>query len=241
MSSHKFLFYAPELEHYGDQVSIAEEEHHHLVKVLRLDEGDMIHVTNGRGLIVSAYLDKVGKSFARALVSDVISDEPVPRVALALSLMRKERFAQAVEQCVELGISEVLPFLSEHVQVDRLGYGSVERLQRIAISAMKQSFQGYLPSISEPVMFEALIARVHQAGNSFFGDQEGEPLPLEIRGDALVIVGPEAGFSEEEANALVATGARPVSISRNRLRSETAAVALVAAAARAIDSTGNPT
>lgn len=237
MPSHRFLFYAPQLDRSSGEISVDGEEHHHICNVLRLSEGDRIHVTNGCGLIVSAVLKAVARNCSVAEVIDIAHEERErPAVVLALALLRKDRFAQAVEQCTELGMAQCLPFVCPGSRVDRFGEGALRRLQRVAIAAMKQSFRAYLPTICAPVEFGELEARVRSTQNVFLGGQGSPAMPFAVRGEVLVIVGPESGLGQEEVATLSAAGASRVSVSPHRLRSETAAGALVAAAVRAIDS-----
>ena len=236
MSSHRFLFYTPRIDQSSDTITITDDEQHHLSHVLRLSAGDRIYATNGRGLIVVATLQEVTRAHSVAAVASILRDEPEPaRIVLALALVRKDRFAQAVEQCVELGMSECIPFVSANAQVKGFGTGTLERIQRVALSAMRQSFRAHLPIVHPPVEFGNLVALARTSKSVFVGDQAGPGIDPEIKGDALIIIGPEAGLDESESAALANAGAAAVAISRHRLRSETAAVALMSWAARAID------
>ena len=136
---------------------------------------------------------------------------------------------------IRLSVLVNVPFVSANAQVKRFGTGTLERLQRVVLSAMKQSFRAHLPTVHTPVEFGELVARARETENVFVGDQAGPRIDAGIKGDALVIVGPEAGLDERETAVLADAGAVAVAVSNHRLRSETAAVALMSWAARAID------
>jgi 16S rRNA (uracil1498-N3)-methyltransferase len=174
-------------------------------------------------------------------VSSVEVDERgAPRLALAVALMRKDRLAQALEQCSELGITDFVPFASRRAHVARVGSGTIARLERVAVAAMKQSFRAHLPRVHSTAAFDGLLEYAGSFENVLVGEQAGGRIAPPLRGDTLVIVGPEAGLDERELAGLASAGAERVTASRHRLRTETACVALVAAAARAIDSPPQP-
>jgi len=233
MSSHRFLFYAPSLAPEDDLVTIDRDEHHHLSRVLRMKPGETVFATNGAGLIVSGRVQDIGADTTVCSVVDVVSrTEGSRRVTLALALIAKTRFEQAFEQCVELGITECIPLVSANSQIKSYGSGFIRRLDRIALAAMKQSFRSTLPVVTPPAGFDEVVARCQSAANVVVGSADAPALShLNEGGDVIVIVGPEAGLSGDETGALARAGAAFASTSRHRLRSETAAVTLVAAVA----------
>jgi 16S rRNA (uracil1498-N3)-methyltransferase len=236
MTSHRFLFYAPDTGAGSKAIILEGDEHHHLARVLRIRPGDDVYATNGRGLMAACRVESVDGSRAVLAVMSGHEQEAGPGITLALALIRKERFARALEQCVELGVTRVIPFAAAGSHLRRIGTGSVERLRRVAISAMKQSFRAFLPRVEAAVSFTALLDEVAAAPRALVGAQHGKrraEMPDGSSRATLVVVGPEAGFAEEEMAALEGAGAVPLSVSRHRLRSETAAVALVAALAQA--------
>jgi RsmE family RNA methyltransferase len=105
---------------------------------------------------------------------------------------------------------------------------------------MKQSFRARLSRVHSPLTFDGLLKYAASFDTVLVGDQAGGRITPPLSGDTLVVVGPEAGLDEREVGALESAGAARVAVSRYRLRSETACVALVAAAARAIDSPSQP-
>lgn len=229
MSAHRFLFYAPDFDAGADAVDLDGVEHHHLSRVLRLRPGAEIDVTDGRGLVAACRVSDVAAARSRLSVVSRRRVEPPAGLTLALALIRKDRFAQAVEQCIELGVTRVLPFSTSGSRPGRMSTAARERLSRVAVSALKQSGRAWLPEMADAVSFDGLLEAVSACPRVLAGEQGAPAPPRGTTGDAMALVGPEAGFSADERGALERAGVRFVSVSPHRLRSETAAVALVAA------------
>jgi 16S rRNA (uracil1498-N3)-methyltransferase len=238
MSVHRFTFFLPALSSETATFDVTGEEHHHLSRVLRLATGELVSATNGRGLLVEAELTAIDRSRSVARVVRVLHDEaPNRRVVLAMSLLPRAHFEVAVSQCVEVGVTEVWPVIAEKCHVRVWSKAAAVRVERIAVAAMKQSGRAWLPTIGDARSIDALAGDVASGrfARSVVGDAGAPALvPIARDGDAMAIVGPEAGFTEVEVARLVAAGAERVSVSSNRLRAETAAVVLVAALARAV-------
>jgi 16S rRNA (uracil1498-N3)-methyltransferase len=234
MNAHRFLFYDPDASGESLKVSLVEEEHHHFTRVLRNKEGQRFYVTNGRGLIAECEAIEVKKDITRAQMKDIVSDNPpAAQFVLALGVIKKDKFEQAFEQCVELGITGCIPFVSSNTQVKH-GYNKqfLARLDKIALTAIKQSFRAWRPGVVEPVSFENLVSMTGRTRKVFVGE-EGAP-PVQARNpmeNTMVIIGPEAGLSHAELRALRGEGGIPVAATKGRLRSETAAVAVIAGVA----------
>jgi 16S rRNA (uracil1498-N3)-methyltransferase len=174
-----------------------------------------------------ARLDEISASGATAQIVETTS-QPRGLCAVALPLIKKDRFELALEQCVELGVSGCIPFVSERCHLRAFSQAYMKRLRRVAASAMKQSFRAWLPEVEAPVAFGDLVARAASCPHAVFGDAGGAPA-VQVGGRLLVVVGPEGGFTGEEAGALREAGARPLSLGPHRLRAGTAAAVLVAA------------
>lgn len=228
-SAHRFLFYAKELDAHSKWVELIGEEHHHLSHVLRMPAGSTAFVTNGQGLIARCRLDAIERGSARLEVEDIEGGLSHTRpVTVALGCLRKEGFEQAVKQCTELGMTRCIPFSSNRAHVKDFSPAFLDRLRRIALSAMKQSFRSMLPDILPVCRFGELVDRAKEATGVVVGDAEGEP-PGAVPGNAptMIVVGPEGGLDSVERSELGALGAVFVSVSPHRLRSETAAAALL--------------
>lgn len=227
--SHRFLFFSGEASADSRSIALSGPEHHHLSRVLRMTPGDTVYVTNGRGVILRCRVQDVDRREARLQVLGVEERESGARpVILALALLRKDAFERAVELCTELGISECLPFISERSHLKTYSDAYMKRLRRLSFSAAKQSFRSVMPPVEDPVTFDGLLLRLSRTPVVIVGDDGGAPpRSVETAGAVTVVVGPEGGLSERERAALAEAGARPIRVGRHRLRSETAAAALV--------------
>jgi 16S rRNA (uracil1498-N3)-methyltransferase len=232
-SAHTFSFYWPALTAADPAIRLDGEEHGHLKRVLRLRRGEVVHVTNGAGLVVRATIQSVDKDATELQVDAVQSDTPpAARLVLALPLLQRTHFETAVAQCVEVGVTAFVPLLTEKGHVRAWTPAQQARAERVAVAAMKQSGRSWLPSFAAAVDVEGLAAALGQYGSAVLADATAEPLAGGSPGDSIGIVGPEAGFSAAETATLRAAGARPVSLSGHRLRAETAALVLVSILAR---------
>jgi 16S rRNA (uracil1498-N3)-methyltransferase len=230
MSSHRFLFYDADFGAQSSTVTLSGDEHHHLAHSLRCSRDNVVFVTNGRGLIVECRVGEVARSTTVAEVVSVVEDkQPTRELVLALGMIKKDRFERAFEQCTELGITRCVPFGSGKAKLKPHSTKYLERLRKIAIAAIKQSFRSCLPHVSEPIPFEGLVSAARKIERTVVGHWNG-PTP-QPQGDlsTLVIVGPEGGLTDAELGELRETGAEMAGVSPHRLRSETAAVALVGA------------
>jgi 16S rRNA (uracil1498-N3)-methyltransferase len=227
--SHDFLFYLAHVEENPARLELEGGEHHHLAAVLRIRPGERVFVTDGAGRLFECQVSAVERSVTRLEVTGrAESGRPAREITLALSCIRKERFERAVEQCTELGMARCIPFASSPAVLKRFGERYIERLRAIALSAMKQSFGSIMPVIDSPIDFEGLLSRLDGPADAVVGSQEAGPLDAGGFGRrVLIIVGPEAGFSDEETESLRRAGCAFASVSARRLRSETAAAALV--------------
>lgn len=230
MSAHTFSFYCADLTSSDAKVAITDDEHVHLARVLRMKTGDTVRVTNGKGLIVSAEIDEVGSKRTAARVSNVEANLPAPvPLVLALGMLPRAHMDAALTQCIEAGITGFIPLAAERCHAKR-AEGRDERWMRVAIAAMKQSGRGWLPRIEAALDVTTLVATFAEFEYVALADAEAKAPPDTAARPvpALAVVGPEAGFTDFERRRILEGGARAVRLSSQRLRAETAAIALVA-------------
>ncbi len=223
------LFYQPD----SSRRFLEEEEARHCIKVLRTRIGDEIEVTDGKGTHSRGTVSEVG---VKKVTFEVLESRQVPlpehRIYMAVCPTRKaERNEWMVEKMTELGVHKIQFVVSEHTHRETLGRVlNFERLHRIALSAMKQSQQYFLPELtiysnleeylSQVLVQDRYIAYVASKNTPEHLMQQVSPLrPVEI------LIGPEGDFSSDEITAALAMRFRSVSLGPTRLRTETAAVA----------------
>lgn len=205
----------------ADQIVMPDAEMQRHIAALRLRDGEGVRVLNGRGLVVTCRVQRQAGAVILPVVDHV--EHPEPRqLTLALGVLdNRDRFEFAVEKATELGVTRIVPVLCDHARHAR---STTERLRQKAIAAITQSGNPWLPKISEPTAFDSLP----HADVVILGDAQGETPSSLSYDDTMVLVGPEGGFSARELEKL---SSKPNlvrwRIGKNRLRAETAAVALV--------------
>ncbi len=209
-------------------ISFPEEESKHMVKVLRMKEGDRFCVTDGNGSLYDAELIDAHPKRAMANLSNQRNGYDIRefKVSIAIAPTKlNERTEWFLEKATEIGIDEVKLFSSYHSE---RRVANVDRFKKIVISAMKQSVKSKMPLVEEMVAFDKLVKQNYE-GQKFIAwidDNVKEQLcDLYEKGEnALVLIGPEGDFSKEEVALAKENGFVPVSLGDARLRTETAAV-----------------
>jgi 16S rRNA (uracil1498-N3)-methyltransferase len=224
-------FYAPPSAIRGRRVVLPEDEARHLRTVLRGDEGDEAVVVDGEG---GWYRVQIDHLTSEQVVGTIVErresvGEPEVDVTVALGLLKKRsRFETFVEKAVELGVRRIVPLRTQRTERESV---REERLRSVMVAAMKQCRRSWLPPLSAPQSPEALVA-ASEADLGLMCHDGDEAVPLRQAVDeagalssALVLVGPEGGFSDSEVGAAVGMGCPVVSLGGRRLRAETAGLA----------------
>lgn len=220
------VFYLPNAQ--IGTISFPEEESKHIVKVLRMKEGDGFCVTDGNGFLYDAELIDAYPKRAMANLSNQRAGYDIRdfKVSIAIAPTKlNERTEWFLEKATEIGIDEVKLFSSYHSE---RRVANVERFKKIVVSAMKQSVKSKMPQVEEMVSFDKLVKQNYD-GQKFIAwiddDVKEQLCDLYKKGEnALVLIGPEGDFSKEEVALAKENGFVPVSLGEARLRTETAAV-----------------
>ena len=220
------VFYLPTAQ--LGTISFPEEESKHIVKVLRMKEGDCFCVTDGNGSLYDAELVDAHPKRAVANLSNKRKgyDHRQFKVSIAMAPTKlNERTEWFLEKSTEIGIDEVKLFASYHSE---RRVANVERFKKIIVAAMKQSVNSKMPVIEDVVPFEKLVKQNFK-GQKFIAwidENVREQLcDLYKKGESvIVLIGPEGDFSREEVDLARENGFVPVSLGNARLRTETAAL-----------------
>ncbi len=208
-----------------------EQESVHVVKVLRLKEGDAITVTNGNGIIVSAQITKADhrKCGYKIIEEQKLNKRSAARIHIAIAPTKNiDRMEWLVEKCTEFGIDAFSFVLSEHSERKNL---PVTKLEKTAFAAIKQSGQPFLPQFSELLSFHTFLQSDFSDYNHTLIaclDEDPKPTILKLVNPSescLVLIGPEGDFTAQEVNAAVEKGFVKISLGNSILRTETAAIA----------------
>ena len=223
-----YLFYCPDIE---KQQTLSEEESGHCVRVLRYSAGDEILVTDGKGTTYTARITNPHPKHCDFEIINREKQEPHHAFHLHIAIAPTkniERMEWAIEKCVEIGVDEITPLLCRFSERKQL---RTDRLEKIILSAAKQSLTPYLPVLHELTPYDEFVSSQHSSVSpqKFIAHcykDEKRLLKDEIeRGkDVLVLIGPEGDFSEQEVKDALSKGFIPVSLGNSRLRTETAAV-----------------
>lgn len=219
------LFYTPLIE---TNPVLPPEEAAHALRVLRLVQGDALDLTDGRGNFYKALIADTRGKQCRVEVTEKRAATPLwqGRLTIAVAPTKNmDRMEWFVEKAVEIGVDEIA-FLNCRFSERRVI--KTDRIEKIAVSAMKQSLKATLPQIEEMCDFDKFIARPI-AGAKYIAhcyEEEKQLLCdlLQTGEPATLLIGPEGDFSPEEVEKALAAGYRPVSLGGCRLRTETAAL-----------------
>jgi 16S rRNA (uracil1498-N3)-methyltransferase len=209
----------------GARLSLPRSEAHHL-RVRRTREGDTLRLVDGRGRVATGVA--VGDPGEGQAEIRECRDVPAPApLILAVGSGDKDRFAWLAEKCGELGVTDLIPVETErtHSVGARVRGEHVERLQRCAREAIKQSGAAWAPVVHLPHTLAELVAR-HPGPVRWLADPDGSvPPAVAPAASILVAVGPEGGFTAAERQQLLQAGFHAVRLGTNTLRFETAAIA----------------
>ena len=222
------LFYNKDLSQDDSKVIINREESKHIVKVLRKKVGDTIYIANGKGILFTTKIDIINKNSTELKIIDS-KQEPKSNFHVNIAVAptkNNDRIEWFVEKSTEIGINSISTVLCEKSERKKI---KTQRLEKITISAMKQSLQLHKPTINELVSFEE-FTRNCKSDNKFIAHcKESEKLFLnncKLKAKTTtVLIGPEGGFSKNEIGLAEKHGFISVSLGNNRLRTETAAIA----------------
>jgi 16S rRNA (uracil1498-N3)-methyltransferase len=218
------IFFTEEIN--GNQALLPVEESRHCVQVLRKKAGDEIKFTDGKGNWYDAQIAVANKKRCELKILNILHVEPThPTISIGIALTKNiQRFEWFVEKAVELGVTEIFPLICNRSERKKF---KLERTQRIALSAMKQSLSCYLPSIHELHQLNDFLS-VDRPGKKFIAHLADRSSHLAIMYDgsheATCIIGPEGDFTEQELAETERAGYEFVSLGASRLRTETAGI-----------------
>ncbi|MBK8505786.1 MAG: 16S rRNA (uracil(1498)-N(3))-methyltransferase [Saprospiraceae bacterium] len=211
-----------------DVAILSESEVQHITKSMRMHDGDEIWVLDGKGSKMRCRLQVKGKKEVVAWIQERIV-EPVNQVRLHLAIAPTKnpgRLEWLVEKVTELGVGQIT-FLntgrSERTKIN------LDRIRKIAISALKQSGNSYLPVISDVTSLDHFFRLISLPVHRFIAHCQSDNLPLLTKiltadEEAVVMIGPEGDFTTNEIAEATLAGFRPISLGKLRLRTETAGI-----------------
>ncbi|WP_420322268.1 16S rRNA (uracil(1498)-N(3))-methyltransferase [Flagellimonas sp.] len=221
------LFYNPSLDNSFKQFFFSPEESKHIAKVLRKKEGDILHITNGKGYLFEAEILSADPKKCKAQI--ISEDKTIPkRYSLHLVVAptkMNDRYEWFLEKVTEIGVDEITPVICERSERKAI---KMERMERVLQSAMKQSLQTFLPKLNPPITYKQYVQQEIKGLKFIAHCDKGEKMELKRRvapdKDVTILIGPEGDFSPSEISVALEKGFVPVSLGNTRLRTETAAI-----------------
>jgi len=225
----QYFFYSGEWS--NNILVLPKEESTHCVRSCRFCEGDIIGLTSGHGKLALARICAISKNLEVSVLLDEnsIQNFPPPTpVRLFMSVLQDhDRMEWMVEKATELGATEINFLITDRTIKKRL---RPDRMQRIAIAALKQSGRPWLTNIHEPVPFQNMTWPQGHSFIAFCFETKYNPkihyseIKITTADSINVFIGPEGDFTESEIHEAIQKGAVPLSLGLWRLRSETAAI-----------------
>jgi 16S rRNA (uracil1498-N3)-methyltransferase len=218
------IFYEPQIK---QSLCLNEEESRHAVKVLRLSAGDLLYVVDGIGGFYTCKIKNTqGKKCELMITEEKQAFEKRDfYIHLIIAPTKNmDRMEWMLEKCVEIGIDEISFVQTRYSERKEI---KTQRLEKIAVGAMKQSLKAYLPKINEMVSWKEFVKKDLSDSQKMIAHlEEGDRKLIQHfakpKEKYAVLIGPEGDFSEEEIKQAIEKGFQPVTLGNSRLRTETA-------------------
>lgn len=225
---HRFFYDGP---FDTDQLLLDGSEAHHLLHVLRMRTGDRVLVFNGTGAEAEGVITNTSRKSVEIQVTarHAAQASSLRPLILATAVPKGDRFRWLVEKAAELGVTKLVPLLTERSSVDP-GENRLKKLQQTIVSAAKQSGQIQLMELAEVQRWDEFLSAVSQTEcRLLIADPTGSRIDLfkpakNPEAAVVILIGPEGGFSPEEIQTALNQGAEAVRLSEGILRVETAAI-----------------
>ena len=217
------LFYHKNIPSKASEIIFEKEESSHIHKVLRKEQGAILHITDGRGHLYTTEITSSTPKKCIVKINDVLVKESSTyslHMAVAPTKLN-DRFEWFLEKATEIGVSEITPIICDHSERKVI---KKERYEKIMISAMKQSLSCFLPKLNDAISFSDFIVLPH--GENFKGIAHCELSEGKVElkdnfakaSSYLILIGPEGDFSSKEIESAIAANMTSVSLGNRRLR-----------------------
>ncbi|MCE5222624.1 16S rRNA (uracil(1498)-N(3))-methyltransferase [bacterium] len=227
-------FYYPHAVHPGELISLEGSDFHHLRDVLRLGPDENVDIITYSGRYLAKIIQLKKNSSELIIQSEISQKESKYRLILWQSLIKSSKMDEVMDKATEMGVSEIVPLITERsaplLQPKAENESRIQRWQRIIITAAKQARRDFVPIVSPPVPLVSLLCSLADADELrlfFWECAEQRDLSEYLRSkpqshSIILLIGPEGGFSQEEASAILQKGFMPASLGPTILRAENA-------------------
>lgn len=215
------------------------DDRKHLIKVLRLGIGDTVCISDSVQFEYTAEIITIEKDYieARILDKQKFAREPELKITLFQGIPKQGKMEMITQKAVELGVYSIVPVFTDRTVVIDHGnfHKKIERWQKVADEAVKQCKRGIIPQVQKAMSFQEMLNDVVNYELVLFPYENEEKFSIKdcLRTiitkpqTAAIVIGPEGGFSDKEAEAMISAGARSVSLGKTILRTETAGMAAI--------------
>lgn len=225
MSTLKHTFFCPSIS----LGFLSEDESNHAVRVLRLQNGNEITLIDGKGRRTIAKITNADrKKLEFSILADFQAPLPKTNIHIAIAPTKNlDRFAFFLEKVVEIGVQEITPILTKNSERKVLSH---DKIEKYALTALKQSGNLFLPVLNELVSFKSFMEMNHSTSQCLIAHCDEDNQKVELKNvvlpekNVLILIGPEGDFTKEEVNLAKQKNFTPVSLGESRLRTETAGI-----------------
>jgi 16S rRNA (uracil1498-N3)-methyltransferase len=235
-------FYISQIDTQSPYVFLEGEEHHHLSRVSRIQPKEEIWLFDGSGRSYLARVEEVEKEKTKLFILEGKGREKVStEIILAQSLVKSKNMEFIIQKSAELGIARFIPLMTSRsvVKIEEKIERKLERWERIALEAVKQSGNPWVPCISPPMGLKKLMKEskatlkllLSENRGKYFREiltRTGKSFKESPPPSIMILIGPEGGWTKEEEEFILENGFEAVSLGKNILRTETAAICALA-------------
>jgi 16S rRNA (uracil1498-N3)-methyltransferase len=207
---------------------LSEEESYHCIKVLRMRQGDSVEMVDGRGGCYKGIIEDADSRKCRIKIQQTEKEYGKRNYLIHIAIAPTkniDRLEWFLEKATEIGIDEITPIICQRSERKEV---KTERLNKVIVSAMKQSLKAYLPKLNNVVPFPDFV-KSNQSAQRFICTCEA-PANFHLKNvyqgekTALILIGPEGDFTADEISLAVKNNFKEVSLGTSRLRTETAGI-----------------
>ncbi len=222
-----------------DKIEITGQDVRHIRDVLRLDYHALIEVCNGQGIDYDCVIEEINSEtiVAKILEERFSKSEPKTKVILFQSLIKGDKIEWVIQKSIEIGVNEIIPmqttFCVSKMDTSKKADAKINRWNKIAQSAAKQSGRGMIPEVARPVTFAKALELCEKMDLALIAYEKEDQKTLRSQLSGLagktmgILIGPEGGFSKEEIEKAEKAGIKAITLGPRILRSETASITLV--------------
>ena len=232
----KFFFHKNDISR--GQVQLFGEDEKHIKTVLRAREGEEITLCDGEGMDYQCRIASLERGVLLDILSkEICETEPKTKITLYQGLPKGDKMELIIQKCVELGVDRIVAVSTERaiVKLDKKEAKKLERWQKIAEAAAKQSGRGKIPEIGQQVLkFKEAVAEAKELDGAIIPYEREQETGIrqfvqKFKGESVgVFIGPEGGFADEEIALAQENGITPITLGKRILRTETAGMTTAA-------------